>query len=52
MPISVNQAMINKIAGDDLWEQQNVSYSIDLEEDGAQEQSYSSSKNDHDAGAF
>ena len=35
MPLPINQGMINKIAGEDLWEQQNISYSIDLEDDGA-----------------
>src|SRR3954454_15498000 len=35
MPIPIDQGMIDKVAGDDLWEQQNISYSIDLEGDGA-----------------
>jgi len=37
MAVPVNPGMIDQIAGVDLWEQQNISYSIDLEADGAQE---------------
>ena len=36
MPIPVNQGMVNFIAGEDLWEQENISYSIDLESAGHQ----------------
>jgi hypothetical protein len=36
MSVPVNQDMINFIAGDDLWEQANISYSIDLRTAGHQ----------------
>src|SRR5689334_14354736 len=35
MVLPVNYGMIDTVAGEDLWEQQNISYSIDLEDDGS-----------------
>ena len=34
MALPVDQGMINKIAGEDSWDQQNISYSIDLGDAG------------------
>src|SRR5438874_1697895 len=39
MAITVDQDMVDKIAGEDFWEQANISYSIDLENNGSQGES-------------